>query len=762
MAKKRSVTAHSREQLTKEIDRIDHQLVKLMNERATTVQQLADIAEDSPDETRLVAPPSADVFTTTGGPLDERALRATFRELASGCQSLVKPLRVAYLGPLYSYSYLATIERFGSHAELAPVSTIAAVFEELNRRHADFGVVPLENSTDGRVVDTLGMFARMPVRICGEVQLRIHHNLLAKCPRDEIQEVYSKPQALSQCRDWLAKHLPTARMVEMTSTAAAAQLASEKPGAAAVASRLAASNYGLDLVAEDIEDNQHNVTRFVVIGGDTARPTGRDKTAVMFEIPHQPGSLADAMAIFKREQLNMTWIESFPMAGGNSEYLFFVELEGHQTETKLDRALQLLSKKTVRFRDLGLLRHDRPRRLMWLTHIVRISTMRGFPPKPLPRTVSVTFARPKRHSNGGSKEKAFQFSFRHASLARCIEAEATNFLPKVQRCRADSCHLPDVRVLHGAHRGRVGRGGVLSKVAFLFPGQGAQSVGMGREACDKLPAVGDLFERASDILNYDLAQLCFDGPAEKLDSTVYSQPALFVCGLAGVELLKAESPDLLRSVSATAGLSLGEYTALVFARAMDFETGLRVVKTRGEAMQAAADAIPSGMVSLLGLELDAIEELCNQARGDDVLEIANYLCPGNTVVSGSKEACQRIAELAVQAGAMKAIPLSVAGAFHTQIMKPALEQLAGALEAATISAPEIPVISNVDGRSHSDPEEIRSLLVQQVVSPVRWEDSMRHLLAEGFDLFYEVGPGRVLRGLLRRINRKTKCEGVAV
>ncbi|MCA9144622.1 MAG: ACP S-malonyltransferase, partial [Planctomycetales bacterium] len=283
----------------------------------------------------------------------------------------------------------------------------------------------------------------------------------------------------------------------------------------------------------------------------------------------------------------------------------------------------------------------------------------------------------------------------------------------------------------------------MSKVAFLFPGQGAQSVGMGREACDTLPAVRELFDRANAVLGYDLAQLCFEGPDERLDSTVYSQPALFVCGLAGLELLKAASIELVESVAATAGLSLGEYTALVFAEAMDFETGLSVVKIRGEAMQAASDATPSGMVSLLGLEPDAIEKLCDEARGDGILQIANYLCPGNIVVSGSKDACERIAELAVEAGAMKAIPLAVAGAFHTAIMQPAVERLTAALATATIAPPRIPVISNVDAQPHNDPEEIRSLLVQQVVSPVRWEDSMRHLLNDGFDMFYEVGPGRV-------------------
>jgi len=286
---------------------------------------------------------------------------------------------------------------------------------------------------------------------------------------------------------------------------------------------------------------------------------------------------------------------------------------------------------------------------------------------------------------------------------------------------------------------------------------------MGRDACAKLPAARALFDRANEILGYDLAQICFDGPAEQLNSTVYSQPALFVCGLVGLELLKQESPDIVNACQATAGLSLGEYTAIVFAGAMDFETGLRVVKCRGEAMQAAADATRSGMVSLLGLDVSQTEALCAEARREgEVLQIANYLCPGNIVVSGHQAACGRIAELAVQAGAMKAIPLTVAGAFHTPIMQTAVERLTEVLAGATLVQPRIPVVSNVDAQLHDDPEEIRKLLVQQVVSPVQWEDSIRLLLNEGCDLFYEIGPGRVLRGLLKRISRKTNCEGVAV
>jgi [acyl-carrier-protein] S-malonyltransferase len=176
-------------------------------------------------------------------------------------------------------------------------------------------------------------------------------------------------------------------------------------------------------------------------------------------------------------------------------------------------------------------------------------------------------------------------------------------------------------------------------------------------------------------------------------------------------------------------------------------------------MQEASDAAPSGMVSILGLDRSQVEELCDRARGDEVLQIANLLCPGNIVISGSNTACQRAADLAPAAGAMKAIPLAVAGAFHTSIMGPAVERLAAALSDVPMSRPSIPVISNVDAQPHDDPEEIRQLLVQQVVSPVRWEDSQRYLLAEGVDQFYEVGPGRVLRGLLKRIDRKIACHG---
>lgn len=286
---------------------------------------------------------------------------------------------------------------------------------------------------------------------------------------------------------------------------------------------------------------------------------------------------------------------------------------------------------------------------------------------------------------------------------------------------------------------------------------------MGRTACERFPLVRQLFARAQQVLGYDLAQICFEGPPPKLDSTVCSQPALFVCGLAAVEVLRATHPRRVDDCQWAAGLSLGEYTAITFAGAMDFESALRVVQRRGEAMQAASDAVPSGMVSLLGLEIPAVKQLCQEVRqSGETLQIANYLCPGNVVISGDKAACLRAAERVNAQSTARAIPLSVAGAFHTPLMQSAVDQLAAALRDVPLSRPRIPVVSNVDGRPHEDPAEIRDLLIRQVVAPVRWEDSMKYLLDQGCDLFYEVGPGRVLRGLLKRIHRKTACEGVEV
>jgi [acyl-carrier-protein] S-malonyltransferase len=282
---------------------------------------------------------------------------------------------------------------------------------------------------------------------------------------------------------------------------------------------------------------------------------------------------------------------------------------------------------------------------------------------------------------------------------------------------------------------------------------------MGRQLADSLPASQRLYDEAAAILGYDLAAICWNGPAERLNSTVISQPAIFVTSLAALEGLRASEPETIRACTAAAGLSLGEYTALVFAGALSFGDGLRVVQRRGEAMQAAADATPSGMVSILGMDLAGVEDLCRAVRDQGVLQVANLLCPGNVAVSGEQAACEAVVRLA-EAKGTRSIRLAVAGAFHTDIMKPADQALAAALKKVTIRSPSIPVWSNVDAQPHTDPEEIRRLLVEQLLRPVQWEQTMRQLLETGWNRFYEIGPSRVLAGLLKRVHRKVDCRNV--
>jgi len=356
-AKKNSLkTSSAAVDPTTRLAEIDREVLKLVQERARLVIKMAKqgatgnliSAATGQDEAAL-----ARVVGSSRGPLTRRTVRAIFCELLSGCRSLLREPRIAFLGPSYSYSHLAALHRFGRSVEFVPVGSISAVFEEVNRGHSDFGLVPVENSTDGRIADTLDMFTRLPVKVCGEVEMAIHHTLLGKCTREEVKEVYSKPQALSQCRNWLAKHVPTARMIEVTSTSTAAQLAKEKPGAAAIASMEAGVHHSLNILAEKIEDNPGNTTRFAVIGNESVRPTGNDRTAMLFQVEHQPGALADAMNIFKRNQVNLTWIESFPIPDTKRAYLFFVEMEGHETDTKLQRAVKTLGEKALRLEILG-------------------------------------------------------------------------------------------------------------------------------------------------------------------------------------------------------------------------------------------------------------------------------------------------------------------------------------------------------------------------------------------------------------------------
>jgi chorismate mutase/prephenate dehydratase len=338
------------------IHHLDEQILQLINRRAETTTRWIEGLSDR--HAALFDHRGDDLLwqelaNANRGPLPLTAVRGVFRQILSAARQKVKTQRVAYLGPQFSFTHLAAIERFGESADLIPVSTIASVFEEVNRGHADYGMVPIENSTDGRIVDTLDMFTRLPLRICGEVQIAVHHNLASRSPRGEITEIYSKPQALSQCREWLSRNMPQARLIEVTSTSTAAQLARDKPGVGAVASRQAAVEYELQIVAEKIEDNANNVTRFAIIGDQVTRPTGKDRTAVLLQIPHKPGSLSDALLTFKKNKVNLTWIESFPLRGPESGYLFFIDFEGHFDEPRTKRTLEELAKEAVRLEVLG-------------------------------------------------------------------------------------------------------------------------------------------------------------------------------------------------------------------------------------------------------------------------------------------------------------------------------------------------------------------------------------------------------------------------
>ncbi|MHC4618474.1 MAG: ACP S-malonyltransferase [Planctomycetota bacterium] len=299
------------------------------------------------------------------------------------------------------------------------------------------------------------------------------------------------------------------------------------------------------------------------------------------------------------------------------------------------------------------------------------------------------------------------------------------------------------------------------KAAFLFPGQGAQVVGMGRDVAGAFAQAGAVFEKADAIVGFNLSRICFEGPAERLNSTTISQPAIFAASAAILEVLRTTAAGTIRP-DVTAGLSLGEYTALYAAGVIDFEAALILVQKRGQAMQAAADAHEGGMVSIIGLNAEKVNELCAEAGGGGLLTAVNFNCPGQIVVSGTKSACQRAEELAPKYGAIKAVPLEVAGAFHTPMMSSAADALRQALGDCPIAEPSgAKIIANINAEYYRSAEEIAEGLANQLTCPILWQKCMERLIADGVENFYEIGPGRVLTGLMKRINRKTKVINVS-
>ncbi len=310
------------------------------------------------------------------------------------------------------------------------------------------------------------------------------------------------------------------------------------------------------------------------------------------------------------------------------------------------------------------------------------------------------------------------------------------------------------------------------KTVFMFPGQGAQKLSMGKALSQSVPLVADLYKKANDILGYDLAAICFDGPEDKLNTTEIAQPAIFVTSVAALEAMRAGqlgAEDGLADITpdACAGLSLGEYTALYAAGALDFENALKLVQLRGRSMQQAAEQRRGTMVSIMGLDEEGANKLCQAVMDKDIVEDdglepfvspVNFNCPGQIVVSGSIKACGVAAEIAEEYGASRAIPLQVAGAFHTRMMEPAAQQLGAALDKCEFSDLACPVIANVDAKEYESTSAISGNLMKQLVGAVRWQQSVENLLDQGYDRFVEIGPARVLTGLVKKTTRAAKVK----
>ncbi len=333
----------SLEDLRSRIDELDNQLVELLNERAHVVVEVGKLKNKSdkpiyaPDREKQVLDK---IRRVNKGPLPDRTLVAIWRELMSGSFVLEKPLRIAYLGPGGSFSHTAAMLKFGQSVEYEPLADIRSIFDEISKGHCDLGIVPVENSTGGGVIETLDALIDTDVKVCAEVLMAIHHNLLANCLLEDIEKIYSKPEVFAQCRNWLSATFKEAKTIPVASTARAAQMAAEEPHAAAIGSKVAAELYGLKMICENVEDIANNVTRFLVISRDDAKPTGEDKTAILFSTAHKAGALADMLEVFKRYGINLTNIESRPSKKREWEYYFFMDFVGHRTEERVQIGLE--------------------------------------------------------------------------------------------------------------------------------------------------------------------------------------------------------------------------------------------------------------------------------------------------------------------------------------------------------------------------------------------------------------------------------------
>jgi chorismate mutase/prephenate dehydratase len=346
----------SLEELRKKIDEIDQQLVELLNERARIVVEIGKFKKETekpvyaPDREKEVLEKIKDA---NKGPLPDKTLIAVWREMMSGSFVLERPLRIGYLGPDGSFSHTAAMLKFGQSVEYEPLTDIESIFDEVSRSHCDLGLAPIENSAGGGVIETLDALIESDVKVCSEVLMAVHHNLLANCPLDEIVKIYSKPEVFAQCRKWLSATCKDAEVVPVASSAKAAKMAVEEKGAAAIGSIVAAELYGLKIVCENIEDIANNVTRFLVISKEDARPTGDDKTAILFSTAHKAGALADVLEVFKKYGINLTNIESRPSKKREWEYYFFMDFLGHRTQDIIQKGLGEAKKHCLQLSILG-------------------------------------------------------------------------------------------------------------------------------------------------------------------------------------------------------------------------------------------------------------------------------------------------------------------------------------------------------------------------------------------------------------------------
>ena len=344
--------------IRRQIDTIDKELLDLLNRRADLVHEVGVVKKR--DGLQIYAPEREEallrrLISMNQGRLSETSIRAIYREIMSAALALEDDLKIAYLGPKGTWTHQAAIKKFGHSVSYSPQPNFADVFEQVTRRSADYGVVPIENSTEGAVSHTLDLFVDSPLHICSQILLRIENCLMAAIPRSEIRTLYSHPQVFGQCRAWIHKNFPQADLVEVSSTTKAAQIAQEqaKQGAAALGGPLAAEIYGLDLLETSIQDRATNTTRFLVIGEKTCPPTGHDRTSVLFAIHDRPGSLVKALQAFDNFHINLSKIESRPSKRKDWEYVFYVDLAGHCEDAQVSEALAELHQHCSMIKLLG-------------------------------------------------------------------------------------------------------------------------------------------------------------------------------------------------------------------------------------------------------------------------------------------------------------------------------------------------------------------------------------------------------------------------